>query len=145
MTRPKLPIGYWLKQADNLLTEQINRAQAANGVSRFDWQVLNLLYESGGAGKERLFEHMQTFVAAADFEAIIAHLKEQRWVEQSQNSSAALQLTETGQQQHKAILTQQKAIRERAMQGISTEEYGIAISVLQRIVNNLSENSPNLS
>jgi hypothetical protein len=24
------PIGYWLKRADNLLTEQINKSQAAN-------------------------------------------------------------------------------------------------------------------
>jgi hypothetical protein len=36
VTKPNLPIGYWLKQADKLLTEKINEVQAANGVSRFE-------------------------------------------------------------------------------------------------------------
>lgn len=31
---------YWLKQADKLIIEHINRIQTANGVSRFEWQVL---------------------------------------------------------------------------------------------------------
>jgi len=62
---PNLPIGYWLKQADNLITQHINRVQAANGVSRFEWQVRNLLYEAGAASRERLFETMRTFVDAS--------------------------------------------------------------------------------
>jgi len=36
----KLPIGYWLKQADKTLTEQINQAQAVHDVSRTGWQIL---------------------------------------------------------------------------------------------------------
>jgi hypothetical protein len=49
MAPPKanLPIGYWLKHTDELLTKHINNVQTANGVSRSPWQVLNSLYESG--------------------------------------------------------------------------------------------------
>lgn len=36
VTKPELPIGYWLKRADTLLNEQIDKAQAANEVSRSD-------------------------------------------------------------------------------------------------------------
>jgi hypothetical protein len=45
--KPNLPIGYWLKQVDNLLNEQINRVHAASGITRSDCQVLNILSETG--------------------------------------------------------------------------------------------------
>ena len=54
--------------------------QTANGVSRTDWQVLNMLYEAGGASKERLFETMRTFVDAAGLDEIIARLTNRGWI-----------------------------------------------------------------
>jgi DNA-binding MarR family transcriptional regulator len=138
------PIGYWLKQADNLLTEQINSGQAANRVSRFDWQVLNLLNELGRAGRKRLFETMRTFVDEPDFEEILTGLIERGWVEHSEASQSGMeefQLAEAGRRQHAVILATQKEVRERAMQGISEEEYATVIRVLQRIVKNLGGDS----
>jgi hypothetical protein len=32
--KPHLPIGYWLKHTDEVITKHINRVQLANGVSR---------------------------------------------------------------------------------------------------------------
>ena len=40
--KPQLPIGYWLKRVDALLTTAIDQAQAEHGVSRTQWQVLNI-------------------------------------------------------------------------------------------------------
>ncbi len=144
VTKPKLPIGYWLKQADNLLTEQINKAQAANGVSRFDWQVLNMLKETGSASRERIVETMRAFVDAHNFDEIMTRLIARGWVEQSKVSKTdteEFQLTEDGRHQHEVIFAVQKKVRERAMQGISEEEYTTVIRVLQRIVSNLGGNS----
>lgn len=45
-TKPNLPIGYWLKHTDEMLTKHINDVQTANGVSRSQWQVLNAIHES---------------------------------------------------------------------------------------------------
>jgi hypothetical protein len=45
--------------------------QAAKGVSRFEWQVLNLLHEAGEASRERLFETMRTFVDASGLDTIL--------------------------------------------------------------------------
>jgi len=73
-TNLKLPIGYWLKQVDQLLTEQINQAQAAHGVTRTDWQILNLLYENGRASDEQIFATMCTFLDATQFQEAIYHL-----------------------------------------------------------------------
>ena len=79
--KPHLPIGYWLKQADNLITEQVNKVQAGNGVSRSDWQVLNTLYEVGPVSQEQIFEFMSTFADSSGLDRIITHLTECRWVE----------------------------------------------------------------
>jgi DNA-binding MarR family transcriptional regulator len=140
ITKPELPIGYWLKRADNLLTEQINKGQAANGVSRFEWQVLNRLHETGSASETQLFEIMRTFVDAPNLDEIISRLTERGWVEQSEDSkhdALAYQLTADGQRQHGVIVGTQKDVRQRAMQGISAEEYAATIRILQRIVHNL--------
>lgn len=142
--RPKLPIGYWLKQADNLLTEQIDKAQAIHGVSRSDWQVLNVLKEIGSASRERIFETMHTFLDASNFNNIITHLIERGWIEQRKVTTTDMeefQLTRKGQRQHEVIFATQKEVRQRAMEGISQEEYATVIRVLQRIVRNLGGNS----
>jgi DNA-binding MarR family transcriptional regulator len=144
VTKPQLPIGYWLKQVDNLLTEQINQAQAANGVSRFDWQVLNMLKEIDSTNREQLFESMRTFVDAASFDDLLTRLIERGWVEPSNASKSGteeLHLTDEGRRQHELVFATQKKVRERAMQGVSQEEYTIVIRVLQRMVSNLGGNS----
>ncbi|MCE7988563.1 MAG: hypothetical protein DYG89_45990 [Caldilinea sp. CFX5] len=46
-TKSEQPIGYWLKRADQVLTEAINNVQAVHNFTRTDWQVLNLLREKG--------------------------------------------------------------------------------------------------
>jgi DNA-binding MarR family transcriptional regulator len=143
--KPKLPIGYWLKQADKLLTQQINQAHTSQGVSRSDWQVLNMLKELGSASRESIFETMHTFVDADGFNQIISALSERKWIESRRNLNSGIeesQLTEEGHHQHEIIFTTQKKIRQQAMQDISEEEYSTVIRVLQQIVSNL-EGEPN--
>jgi len=140
VTKPERLIGYWLKRADTLLTEQIDKAQAANGVSRFEWQVLNILNETGTASKERIFETMLAFVDAPGVDEIVTRLVGRGWAEQSETSkqgTVEFQLTEEGQRRHGVILDTQKEVRKRAMQGISEEEYATMIRILKRIVSNL--------
>lgn len=134
----KLPIGYWLKQVDQLLTEQINEAQAVHGVTRADWQILNLLKENGRASDEQIFTTMCTFVDATQFQEVIYHLIDRGWIDETL-ASRELQLTYAGHDQHARIFATQKEVRQRAMQGISEDEYVTVIRVLQQMVGNLSE------
>lgn len=134
-TKPDRPIGYWLKRADNLLTEQINKAQTENGVTRSEWQVLNLLMENGRATHAHLFNTMSTFIDSGELDTILNNLMERGWVQTDQDATFAL--TEAGRQQHAIILARQKEVRQRAMQGISQEEYLTVLRVLERLVNNL--------
>ena len=138
VTNLKLPIGYWLKQADEVLTEQINQAQAMHGVSRTEWQILNLLKENGRATRESIFQTMRTFVDTSEFQEIINRLAERGWIDESVGSGE-LQLTEAGQRQHERIFATQKEVRQRAMQGISQDEYTTTIRVLKQMIENLDQ------
>ena len=135
-TNLKRPIGYWLKQVDQLLTERIDEAQAVHGVTRTDWQILNLLKENGRASDELIFSIMHTFVDAAQFQEIIYHLIDQGWIDETL-ASGELQLTCAGYDQHARIFATQKEVRQRAMQGIIQEDYVTVIRVLQQMVENL--------
>jgi DNA-binding MarR family transcriptional regulator len=140
--QPQLPIGYWLKQTDNAITAYANKVQQANGVSRAEWQVLNLLNDAGSASRDHIFEIMQTFVDAAGLDAIIARLDTLGWIEQlhaEDQRPAEFQLTAEGRQHHGTILVTQKEAREQTMQGISEADYATVIRVLQQIVHNLTE------
>ncbi len=43
MKDEKLPIGYWLKKADILLTEGIDKIQLQFGITKTGWQTLNTI------------------------------------------------------------------------------------------------------
>ena len=142
MTKPERPIGYWLRRADTLLTHQIDKAQAANRVSRVEWQVLNMIGEAGSVSKERIFETMLAFVDAPGVDEIVTRLVGRGWAEQTETSrpgTVEFQLTEEGRRWHSVILAMQKEVRRQAMQGISEEEYATVIRVLERIVSNLED------
>ncbi len=135
--KPHLPIGYWLKRADSLITEQVNNVQAANNVTRTDWQIINTLYEVGQVSKEQLFDVMHVFVDVVQLEQILADLIERGWVTASENGVVTYQLSDNGRRQHSQILTAQQEIRLWTMQGISEADYATVMRVLQQMVVNL--------
>ena len=134
-----LPIGYWLKQADNSISAAINRAQAANGVSRTEWQILNTLAEAEGTDREHLSTLMQPFVDATGLEHSLEQLTTRGWIATPAGGVRPLRLTELGRQQHAAVAAVQREVRQRAVKGISPEAYAAVIMTLQQIVSNLAE------
>ena len=53
-TAKKMPIGYYLKKVDNLLTDGINKIHAENGLTRTDWQILNTINGSGNMDRQAI-------------------------------------------------------------------------------------------
>ena len=47
------PIGYWLKELDQLIEGTLDRALADEGVTRRDWQLLNALEPGTGTARDR--------------------------------------------------------------------------------------------
>lgn len=137
--RPHLPIGYWIKKADEVLTTRIDEAQKAHGLNRTEWQILNLLRESSAATREQIAEVLRPFVDAESIAATLTSLVERGLVEADGGEIEHLRLTELGESIHAVALETQKGIRQRSMQGIDEAEYVTTVRVLQQLVKNLTE------
>jgi len=132
------PIGYWLKHADNVITEHIDRVLSENGFTRSRWQVLNIVYQADTITRSGILDTMQIFIDARQLDEIIEAFVEQRWlVKQGEEEGAQLTLTEAGKAKRETIFKLQSKVRRRAMQGITEREYATVIDVLERMVSNL--------
>jgi DNA-binding MarR family transcriptional regulator len=128
-------IGYWLKEADRAITEHVDRVQAANGVSRLDWQVLNSIHEVGRGTPEQLVSTLHMFLDRPRLDTILASLAARGWT--TTLPTGEVVLLADGEQHHAKILAQQQQVRRRAMDGITSEEYDTTVRVLQRMITNL--------
>ena len=132
------PIGYWLKHADNVVTEHIDRVLSENDFTRSRWQVLNIVYQAGTVTRSDVLDTMQTFIDAPQLEEIVEEFAQEGWlVKRGEGDAAELVLTNAGKAQRDSVFKLQGDVRRRAMQGISEQEYATVINVLQRMVKNL--------
>ncbi len=132
------PIGYWLKHADKVITEHVDRVLSDNGFTRFRWQVLNIIYQAGTITRSGLFDTMQTFIDARQLDELIDGFVEEGWmIKYGEGDSTELRLTEAGKDKRETLFELQSEVRRRAMRGITEQEYTTIIDVLQRMVKNL--------
>ena len=132
------PIGYWLKRADEVITEHVDRVLSDNGFTRFRWQVLNIVYQTGTITRGNIFETMQAFIDAGQLEEILDGFVGEGWlVKSGEGDDAQLTLTDAGKAQRETVFKLQREVRSRAMQGITEQEYATVIDVLERMVKNL--------
>jgi DNA-binding MarR family transcriptional regulator len=132
------PIGYWLKHADEVITKHVNQVLQDNGFTRFRWQVLNILYETGTTTRSKVFTTMKTFIDADQLDEILNSFVQEGWlVKRGEGEVTELVLTNEGKTEREAIFKLQSEVRRRAMRGISDQEYTTVLDVLQRMVNNL--------
>ena len=132
------PIGYWLKYADEVITEHVGRVLSDNGFTRSRWQVLNIVYQAGTITRGGVFDTMQTFISTRQLDEIIDGFVEEGWLAKAgEGDGAQLALTEAGKAKRETVFKLQSEVRRRAMQGITEREYATVIDVLERMVRNL--------
>jgi DNA-binding MarR family transcriptional regulator len=132
------PIGYWLKHADEVITEHVDRVLSDNGFTRSRWQVLNIIYQTGTTTRSGVFDAMQTFIDICQLDEIIGGFMEEGWlVKHGEGNGAQLTLTAAGKAKRESIFELQRDVRRRAMRGITEREYATVIDVLERMVRNL--------
>jgi DNA-binding MarR family transcriptional regulator len=132
------PIGYWLKHADEAITEHVDRVFSDNGFTRFRWQVLNIVYQAGTITRSGVFNTMQTFIDARQLdETIDGFIKEEWLVKRGEGDAAQLTLTDAGKAKRETVFKLQSEVRRRAMRGITEQEYATVMDALQRMVKNL--------
>jgi DNA-binding MarR family transcriptional regulator len=141
-TGSERPIGYWLKKLDRLIDEQFEQQLGQAGLSRRQWQVINLL-EGDPRSVPELQSELEPFLQEDpdDLTDALSGLVTRGWVASQDN---IVNLTETGQAQLKLIKAKVAELRQASMAGISPEEYQTTIDVLARMARNLEPDSRSL-
>jgi DNA-binding MarR family transcriptional regulator len=141
-TGSERPIGYWLKKLDRLIDEQFEQQLGEAGLSRRQWQVINLL-EGDPRSVPELQSELEPFLQEDldDLTDALSGLLTRGWVVSQDN---IVNLTETGQAQLKLIKAKVTELRQASMAGISPEEYQTTIDVLARMASNLEPDSRSL-
>ncbi len=131
MTQPHRPIGFWLKRADEAISSAVNAALAELGLDRTRWQLLNVIATRSGITVDESAEELQGFTDAHRLERLLSVMHDEGVIDGERTLTAA------GHQLHQRALQVQTQVRQRAVDGISPEEYEATLDVLQRITANL--------
>ena len=130
------PIGYWLKLVDRLIDEQFAATLDEHGVTRRQWQLLNVLTQ-GDATLTELDAAVAPFLNPDAQESSAEHLAElveSAWVTLSasgysiteQGSGALLGLSEVVTRNHETLAV-----------GVEPVEFDATLAVLERMAHNL--------
>jgi DNA-binding MarR family transcriptional regulator len=135
MINTERPIGYWLKKLDGLIDAQFERQLSDVGLSRRQWQLLNLL-QNGPRSAPELETALEPFLQETpdELDEALSGLVSRGWAD-SQNNIVSL--SETGQVQFGLVKAKVAELRQSLMAGISQEEYQATIEVLGRMAANL--------
>jgi DNA-binding MarR family transcriptional regulator len=132
---PERPIGYWLKNLDRLIDARFERQLGDAGLSRRQWQLINLL-EDGPRSVPELHTELEPFLQDApdDLQDALSGLVGRGWADSQEEIVA---LTEIGQAQFGLVTAMVAELRQTLMIGISAEEYQATTDVLIRMAANL--------
>ena len=134
MTSKEPPIGYWIKQVDELLTKGINEIHSSFELTRTEWQVLNSIKENEKISKSELSALIRPFESEDSLDTTLGKLREKKILS---GETEKLLLTDKGIEMHKACMEKQKAFRQKAMTNISEQQYQEIIITLKKIAENL--------
>ena len=120
-TAAERPIGYWLKTLDRLIDGQFESRLGDAGLSRRQWQILNLLHD-GARSMPELQDELEPFLQDApdELDDAVTGLLSRGWAD-SQN--AVISLSETGEAQFGLVTANIAELRQDLAAGISPEEY----------------------
>jgi hypothetical protein len=134
MNNTDRPIGYWLKRLDRLIDGQFERQLGDVGLSRRQWQLLNLL-EDGPMSVQELQTALEPFLQDGDdLNGALLGLVASGWAD-SQNNIVSV--TTTGHAQFGLVKTKVAELRQTLTAGISPEDYQATVDVLARMTANL--------
>lgn len=137
MATDERPIGFWLKLVDQLVDDQFGASFEEHGVTRRQWQMMNLLTDSPATEKQLsdalkpFFPVVEGSITSAE---LIEELRESGWVDLNEGQ---YQLTDLGRRSLENLRGAVERIREQLTENVSEEEYGALVAVLQRMATNL--------
>jgi len=128
------PIGYWVKTVDRLIDDQFAAAAAEAGLTRRQWQILNVLAEQPGATRDQVARALAPFLTGT--ESVDEHLA--GIADLVTTGPDGLALTPAGRARLDEVRTSSVArLRDRVAAGLTREDYDTTLRTLERIARNL--------
>lgn len=131
----KMPIGWYLKEADSLITHFTNAAFETYGISRFHWQVLKNIDTHGKISKALYYHQVSRFLSKAELQDVLDLLSSRNWIQQT--APDMYSFTETGKAAYADIAALQEENRNKILTGTTPEEYMTTIQFLETIIKNM--------
>ena len=130
------PIGYWLKHLDRLLERTFERSLADQGLSRRDWQTMNVL-SAGQHDAAALAAALRPFWAegAVTPKEVLGGLERRGWI--SRGADGCYALSALGRDAHRTVSQRVQETRRRSLEGLADGEYQAAVATLSRMAENL--------
>ncbi|WP_460061959.1 MarR family winged helix-turn-helix transcriptional regulator [Streptomyces sp. YKOK-I1] len=134
------PIGYWLKHLDNLLEQHFDATLSGLGVSRREWQVLNMLNTlaaAGPVGRAGLTDALAPFRTGGGptLDEVLARLTARHWIHA--DADGHLALTDAARAAHTRLRAGVEATRATLLTGLSGEQYTETVRVLSVMAGNV--------
>ena len=129
------PIGFWLRLVDRLLEERFAGVLEEHGITRGQWQLLNVV-SHGGATAEAVERAVAPFTTA-DGEPVssqLAELIESGWIELT---ATEYRMTRRGSTAHDRLAEVIGELRTHSTEGISADDYVSTLTTLERMARNL--------
>jgi len=137
------PIGFWLKLVDRLIDDGFARTLEEHGVTRRQWQLLNILDTNAATG-DQLSAAIRPFLQGestsvevgepATAEENLDELIESDWVVLEGELYA---LTERGRTLFEKLRVIVAGMRDQVSEGVSAEDYATTLVTLERMATNL--------
>ena len=135
------PLGFWLKLLDGLINSQFEETLGEQGVTRRQWQLLNLLAR-GPATSPQLAQALEPFLVSGEPGGLtdeLTHLRARGWVD---SRDAAFSLTDEGRRASDDLRERVGRSRRTLAEGVTADEYEQTLRVLKRMARNLGWRDP---
>jgi DNA-binding PadR family transcriptional regulator len=135
------PIGFWLKLLDRSLDDGLGAVLAGAGLTRRQWQVCNVLHNRSVSVAE-VDEAIRPFLDDQEPSSapVLDQLVADGWADRD---GVRYELTPAGVARFDRVFDQVGEFRRSAVDGITDDEYDVAIRVLERMAGNLGWSRPN--
>ena len=129
------PIGFWLKLLDRLIDDNLGQALRDGGLSRRQWQVLNVAQQDR-PDRATLDDRLAPF-AHDSLETVATALAELIEHGMLNDNGSRIELTAAGVAAFEKATASAKSARTLLMNGIAGEQYQATVSTLETMCRNL--------